>query len=345
MASIRETVERATQQANQTIAVAQRQLKKLEDALNSIEEASNWSDRELDSYRPRMHCLAKLQQLPSKDECLAEIATLKNQIADLELKKEAVKTAQADFQTGMEANQYVSVSQSTADHLETDNEILTVLRNQTIHQSLEAARQAAQIQNNLPEEFKTVQEALYVRGTTLETKEWLRRQRRKELEKKVLTIHETENMVTEIAKSQQRKTTLTKELEDAEQLSKTSQEQYQIDKLELIEIKKQVEEQAIELESMLELLASTKRKVDRKQNRIDSLTNNFRWIDDKIVDKEATQREVDETYAKSQLYLAQIKRDLYYKKQELTQIQLDMNANIIELREASKSIASASTRF
>ncbi|XP_010489674.1 PREDICTED: polyamine-modulated factor 1-binding protein 1-like [Camelina sativa] len=232
-----------------------------------------------------------------------------------------------------------------------NKEFLSVLRNQTIRQSIEAARrQAAEIiagsekQKHLPHEFKTVQDALLRRLQNLETKETQRQQRRQELETMVLRIHEIQNLQTKIAKlhhQQRLKETLTIKLEEEEskQLPKTSS------LLDLIGLTKQVEEQKIELESIKEQVASTNRKLDMQQERLNTVNNNVRWVEDRILDEEATQREVKETYDRRKLDLARIKAELDYEKRESAQLQRKISDDVIEIRQANKSIATTSSRF
>ncbi|CAL9219639.1 unnamed protein product [Arabidopsis halleri] len=240
-----------------------------------------------------------------------------------------------------------------------ENEYLSLLRDETIYHTLvDASRQAAEIQNvtdrwnDMPPALKTIRGAIFDKGRMLFAREAQQRQRKQELEGKILSIREIEALGIEIAELHQRKGTLTLEASDLEKKSEDSQQQLntledqntkrQQDHLVLMN---QLEEKKSELESLKDQSASTTRKLRRKQKKLDSVVKDVRWIEDQIIEKEEEEREVKESYERGKTDLIRIKTELDYYKRHSEQIRKKINDDLLALNEANKSIVDISTQF
>ncbi|XP_020888679.1 uncharacterized protein LOC110230361 [Arabidopsis lyrata subsp. lyrata] len=210
----------------------------------------------------------------------------------------------------------------------TEDEFLSLLRNETIYHTLvDVSRQAAEIQNvterwnDMPPALKTIRDAIFDKGRMLIAKEAQQRQSQ-ELEAKILSIREIEALGIGIAELHQRKGNLTleasdlgKKSEDSQQQLNTLQEQNTKRLHGHLVLMNQLEEKKSELESIKDQSASTTRKLRRKQKKLDSVVKDVRWIEDQIIEKEEEEREVKESYERGKTDLIRIKTELDYYKQ------------------------------
>lgn len=240
-----------------------------------------------------------------------------------------------------------------------ENEYLSLLRDETIYHTLvDASRQAAEIQNvtdrwnDMPPALKTIRDAIFDKGRMLFAREAQQRQRKQELEAKILSIREIEALGIEIAELHLRKGTLTleasdleKKSEDSQQQLNTLQEQHTKRQQDHLVLMNQLEEKKTELESLKDESASTTRKLRRKQKKLDSVVKDVRWIEDQIIKKEEEEREVKESYERGKTDLIRIKTELDYYKQHSEQIRKKINDDLLALNEANKSIVDISTQF